>query len=97
MGKKKRKPAVVIELPLYYDEDTTAIIFDRETGLWYDDAWNLESALNYVHDPSVVVIGVGPDSWRPDITTAQVEEAIEHEYRLVNDCFGWPIPEVVAA
>jgi hypothetical protein len=94
---------VILEMPLFYDEgtdSTTAVVFDRETGKWWDECYNLETALGYVHDPAVVVIGVGPQYWRDGdlrFTVAEVEQAIEHEYDLVSDCFGWARPTVSAA
>jgi hypothetical protein len=95
MGRKS-KPPVVLEIPLDIDGDTVAMIFDAETGQHYDDAGNLESAINYIHQGAeYVVIGVGPELWRDGdvrLTEREVQEAIEHEYALVSDCFGWRVP-----
>ena len=89
--------ALEIQMPLFdADGDVpTAMVFDAETGMHYDDCWNLESAQTYIHQGSdFIILATGEDTDR-GLTAEQVVSAINYEYALVEDCFGWRVPVLV--
>lgn len=90
---------LVIDLPLFVDPDTVVLVFDPENldptnpapTQPYDECANLETALQYAHD-GFVTVAVNPEYWRSDntirYTTAEIQQALDHEQALVSDCFG---------
>lgn len=81
---------IIIELPLFTDADTVALVFDPSNpSTVYDEAGNLETAIQYAHD-GFIVIAVNPcKTYTGDvISTAELQKAISHEQALVADCFG---------
>lgn len=81
---------IIIELPLFTDADTVALVFDPEdTSAVYDEAGNLETAIQYAHD-GFIVVAVNPCKTYTGeiISPAELQRAINHEQALVADCFG---------
>ena len=81
---------IIIELPLFTDADTVALVFDPSNpSAVYDEAGNLETAIQYAHD-GFIVIAVNPlQGFTGEIISpAELQRAIAHEQALVADCFG---------
>lgn len=78
---------IIIELPLFTDADTVALVFDPEdTSAVYDEAGNLETA---THDGFIVIAVNDCKTYTGDvISPAELQRALNHEQALVADCFG---------
>ena len=81
---------IIIELPLFTDADTVALVFDPiDPSIVYDEAGNLETAIQYAHDGFIVVAVNDCKTYTGDvISPAELQKAISHEQQLVADCFG---------
>lgn len=81
---------IIIELPLFTDADTVALVFDPgDTSAVYDEAGNLETAIQYAHDGFIVIAVNDCKTYTGDvISPAELQRALNHEQQLVLDCFG---------
>ena len=81
---------IIIELPLFTDPNTVALVFDPiDPSIVYDEAANLETAIQYAHDGFIVVAVNDCKTYTGDvISPAELQRAINHEQQLVIDCFG---------
>ena len=75
---------IIIELPLFTDPNTVALVFDPgDTSTVYDEAGNLETAIQYAHDGFIVVAVNDCKTYTGD--PAELQRALNHEQA---DCFG---------
>jgi len=86
---------LVIDLPLNIDPDTTAVVFDPETGEECDEVSGWETAIQYAHDGYLVIV-MNPSGFPYD-TVEKLQAAVSYEHALVADCFGREIPELLAS
>ena len=78
---------IIIELPLFTDPNTVALVFDPgDTSTVYDEAGNLETAIQYAHDGFIVVAVNDCKTYTGDVISPA--ELQDHEQELVADCFG---------
>jgi hypothetical protein len=78
-------------LPLVHNEGVFAYIIETETGEVVDEAYNFDSAINYIQDLHHIAIAIGDWNWMDGTlraTQAEVQEAFNNERRLQEDCFG---------
>jgi hypothetical protein len=78
-------------IPLVHDEDTFAYIIDVESGEVVDEAYNFDTAINYIQDLGHVAVAVKDWFWFDGTvraTQAEVQAAFDHERRLQEDCFS---------
>lgn len=86
-----------LNIPLVTDEETIALIFDRETGEVHDECSGLESAINYAlyESQDYLILAVAPVYWYDGtvrLTMAELQSTIDREAGLWSDCFNKPIP-----
>lgn len=80
-------------LPLVHDEGVFAYIIEIETGHVVDEAYNFDSAINYIQDHRHVAVAITDWNWMDGTTRAtqaEVQEAFDHERKLQEDCFSLP-------
>ncbi len=79
-------------LPLVPEhEDAFAYIVDIETGEHVDTAYNFDTAINFIQNGPFVAVAIKDWLWRDGGLRAplnEVQDAFDHERRLMEDCFG---------